>query len=459
MKSFKFILMILLISFLAFSLITCSGGGGDDSGGNSTQTTTSDVAAVGLSTGRFGGMMVNKDGEMLLPIVDRDASGNATQITGALYVNNITGESVLAYFGDDGMPAKAVMGDYILLFSNWSADGKTVDIAKIYTPTNYIEVFKGVTVDANISAKHANLKVSSAITKGTCWPNCPNDAKTLAESFKIGGLLISTVSCAYFSTISLGLAVMPCTGYLLSYASLVLGNERWLNNIKALENIHTVASGFVCGSGDLGTCVSVIGDLAARTLDKLDNVLNYFSNLVSKAQNFLSNPNQPSGVVQQGGGLPSETQMCTSFTYSSWSACVNNTQTRTITSSSPAGCTGGTKILEQTCDNTPSAGNYAETCTITVSPFTCCAGDYCSTYPGTSNIITSSYTVASGESFSQINSDICSQISSVAGVCSSHSCNSTESTSNSASWNFSCSISSSGCSTATETIICNVTKQ
>jgi len=48
---------------------------------------------------------------------------------------------------------------------------------------------------------------------------------------------------------------------------------------------------------------------------------------------------------------------CTSFTYSDWGACQpNNTQTRTITSSSPAGCTGGTpEALSQPCvyDTTP----------------------------------------------------------------------------------------------------------
>jgi len=41
---------------------------------------------------------------------------------------------------------------------------------------------------------------------------------------------------------------------------------------------------------------------------------------------------------------------CTFFTYSAWGACQSdNTQTRTVTSSSPSGCTGGTPILTQSC--------------------------------------------------------------------------------------------------------------
>jgi hypothetical protein len=40
---------------------------------------------------------------------------------------------------------------------------------------------------------------------------------------------------------------------------------------------------------------------------------------------------------------------CTSFTYSDWSTCVDKTKTRTVSTSSPEGCTGGTPVLEDTC--------------------------------------------------------------------------------------------------------------
>ncbi len=40
---------------------------------------------------------------------------------------------------------------------------------------------------------------------------------------------------------------------------------------------------------------------------------------------------------------------CSSFTYSSWGTCTNSTQSRTVTSSSPTGCTGGSPITTQSC--------------------------------------------------------------------------------------------------------------
>ena len=40
---------------------------------------------------------------------------------------------------------------------------------------------------------------------------------------------------------------------------------------------------------------------------------------------------------------------CSSFTYSAWSACSGGNQSRTVATSSPSGCTGGTPVLTQSC--------------------------------------------------------------------------------------------------------------
>ena len=40
---------------------------------------------------------------------------------------------------------------------------------------------------------------------------------------------------------------------------------------------------------------------------------------------------------------------CTSFTYSAWGACIGGMQTRTVLSSLPSGCTGGSPITSQAC--------------------------------------------------------------------------------------------------------------
>jgi hypothetical protein len=46
-----------------------------------------------------------------------------------------------------------------------------------------------------------------------------------------------------------------------------------------------------------------------------------------------------------------QNQICTSFTYSNWNSCQsNNTQTRTVSSSLPNGCTGGSPTVSKSCD-------------------------------------------------------------------------------------------------------------
>ncbi len=54
---------------------------------------------------------------------------------------------------------------------------------------------------------------------------------------------------------------------------------------------------------------------------------------------------------------------CTSFTYSAWGACQpNGTQTRTVVSSSPAGCTGGSPVLSHSCTYVDGEALYTQYC-------------------------------------------------------------------------------------------------
>jgi len=52
---------------------------------------------------------------------------------------------------------------------------------------------------------------------------------------------------------------------------------------------------------------------------------------------------------------------CTTFTYSAWSACQNGTQTRTVVSTSPTNCTGGSPVLSQPCQGLLTGFSYTPT--------------------------------------------------------------------------------------------------
>ena len=57
---------------------------------------------------------------------------------------------------------------------------------------------------------------------------------------------------------------------------------------------------------------------------------------------------------------PQSARICTSWTYSDWSSCSNGQQTRTIISSSPAGCSGGSPVLSQSCSSGGGGGRLSE---------------------------------------------------------------------------------------------------
>ncbi len=75
--------------------------------------------------------------------------------------------------------------------------------------------------------------------------------------------------------------------------------------------------------------------------------------------------NTPAGCTGAPSAAPVLTQTCTpapvactDYTYSSWSVCTNDQQTRTVTGNIPAGCTGtpsAAPVLTQTCTSSPTA--------------------------------------------------------------------------------------------------------
>lgn len=96
--------------------------------------------------------------------------------------------------------------------------------------------------------------------------------------------------------------------------------------------IRNTSSAFEFGRG---------GDLSSPVIE-LDEIKIYDQVLTSTqiAEEYVNNKLLP--------------PVCTSWTYSSWSNCTNNQQSRTIVSSSPDSCTGGSPVLTQSCTPIPA---------------------------------------------------------------------------------------------------------
>jgi hypothetical protein len=93
-----------------------------------------------------------------------------------------------------------------------------------------------------------------------------------------------------------------------------------------------------------------------------------------------------------GPGAPPPAGTCTAFTYSAWGACQSNsTQTRSVLTASPSGCTGGSPVVSQACTYTPPV--------TTCSAFTYSAWGACeSNSTQTRSVLTSSPSGCTGGS-------------------------------------------------------------
>ena len=103
-------------------------------------------------------------------------------------------------------------------------------------------------------------------------------------------------------------------------------------------------------------CASCHGSLAnsskkGASASTIQSAINGVSAM--KSLSFLTSAQVQAIATALSGSTTTTPATCTSFTYSAWSACLsNNTQTRTVASSSPSGCTGGKPVLTQSCTYT-----------------------------------------------------------------------------------------------------------
>lgn len=277
-----------LILALAIQVLALASCGGDDG---------PELAAVSLDDQEFGAMLVGSDGEQLLPIVSRNESFEPTAVTGAVWMNADGSSIVVELDPVTGLPSKVVLGDYIVLFANWNADGTVADVARIYGPTGYMEILRGIQVrEAEPEPEPEPGVVESA---ATCLPNCPSTERTQAELLKVAGIGLSMATCGVAAAATWGAMLLPCSGLVVSSAKMLTPEETWLN--ATLERAARLLSGIdilQCLGGDLSGCVSAALERASGERQKAAEREEAYQALVQAANDRLMNPMIPSGYEE-----------------------------------------------------------------------------------------------------------------------------------------------------------------
>ncbi len=287
-------LLVLCVFPFGFS---CGGGGSSDA----TPSASPSVIAVSKSTGQFGGLMLNDQNEALMPIVSRNVSDTVTGIIGAA-ITDTSGSTTVVYLGDNGLPAQVVRGDYIFTFSNWDTTAQTVDIAVIYGPTSFIQAFKGVSVSTRGLGTDLTAPLKSA-SKATCFPACDSDTANLAQLIKLAALGISVGTCGIATVTSLGAMALPCASVIVTTASLVIGDETWLNNLEKASAYFAADSLFHCVTGP-ADCVAAVLEVGGSLVAGTDKTINDNSDHVTTADTFVNDPATTNGEIEAGGSNP-----------------------------------------------------------------------------------------------------------------------------------------------------------
>jgi len=256
---------------------------------------SSSVAAVSLASGEFGAMMTSSEGQLLLPMVSRDNSGAIVGgVNGVLWMDTKGSSITVLVDPVTNLPTRTVMGDYVLVFGNWDTNLGTVDIAKIYGPTGYVELYRDVSIPDVKSSQTSGVVVSAL----TCFPACDTDLENTAELFKIGGTALSIGACVGATTLTLGAMALPCAGALVSAAILVTPKDLWLEDLEQTGRILALTDALECVNKSPLDCVLFFNTVATEAMDIVNQALATQEPLISVAEDAIFTSSTPEGVVQ-----------------------------------------------------------------------------------------------------------------------------------------------------------------
>ncbi len=205
----------------------------------------------------IGALAVHESGEILGAITEED------RVTGSVWIAP-EGGSIVVEAGRDGLPERAVVGDWVLLFSNYTTD--SVDIAAI-APDGTISTFRDVPVDpSSISSLRAGSTPGGQGRMLAISPSGANQTLTAADQLRIASTLMSIASCAITAIPAAALgpagilwvAAQPaCWSALLGTASVLLpGDNPGLEmTVIALDTVGCmidIGMGLSCGAAIAG---------------------------------------------------------------------------------------------------------------------------------------------------------------------------------------------------------------
>jgi hypothetical protein len=283
-------LCCILICVLLVVIVSCGGGSeGKDDNENP------DLSKIGASW--------TEDRSTAI-IADTDGNVMAAQEDSVVLITS-DDERFVVYYGENNLPTRAVIENYIIIYDNWTAS--TVDIAVI-SPEGIYTIYRGLEVESDLLATAFAPSVSKALAKIIHLGSVTYafEIYDLAATLQIGGKVMSaafcfgTVGSAIFSggvtAVAIGTA---CASTVLTVASKLTKGDNAL--VETTGDSLLVISSIICDNPL--SCAGAWTDLAGRVLEYGRDIQDNQSALVAEAETKLSDnydmtaPMIPTGLV------------------------------------------------------------------------------------------------------------------------------------------------------------------
>ncbi len=220
------------------------------------------IAATLTEDSQIGIVAASPDGHRLGVTTQRGSASLILGVSGATLTLQ-DGSRVVVYVGTDGLPARAVFGDVIVLFSNYTSS--SVDISAVGADgtagsSRNVPVDPGALADLRVLPRQLSASafvagpVRSAALSSSAMQN-------FALGLKIGGTLLSVASCgtaAAASVATVGASLVIATGACVSAVVQVAKLIQPELDAPLLTASGALLSGTTCASGSVYGCTTII---------------------------------------------------------------------------------------------------------------------------------------------------------------------------------------------------------
>lgn len=333
------------------------------------------VAAAVTDNDKYAAIAVHESGEKLVAMTDVDASGTVSRVSGAIWISP-EDEALVVYSGPDGLPDRAVIGDVVLLFSNYTRDA--VDVA-VVVGDGSVQIIRDTPVDPDDLAELRTLQARISGRPGSPGLSKPAVGTmrfSVASTLKIAALLLRLVGCALKVMHAMALppalilAVLPCTSALISLVDVLIDSELLTATGLYLDKVACID--MPPPLRDPVACAALILDMAGAAVSEAEEKSRTEMQTMEEARTELESGPRPTTLTPTHTGTPTSTPSPTPSVTPTWTPTATSTRVAealpeppTIETERPSECLAPDPLIANSVVVSPDEGPYHATVRVT----------------------------------------------------------------------------------------------